>query len=86
MTKDTDLVIGEANQDGGYLAVYPALYEPDMGAEFAQFPSKEYTDTYRTDVLFYALSKDGERVPGKPGSTILPTARSVRQFRRPRQC
>lgn len=48
---------GEA---GGYLAVYPALYEPDMGAEFAQFPSKEYTDTYRTDVLFYGISKDGK--------------------------
>lgn len=46
-------------EPGGYLAVYPALYEPDMGPEFAQFPSKEYTDTYRTDVLFYAISKDG---------------------------
>ena len=52
-----DGVKGEA---GGYLAVYPALYEPDMGAEFAQFPSKEYTDTYRTDVLFYGISKDGK--------------------------
>ena len=50
---------GTEAQDGGYLAVYPALYEPDMGVEFAQFPSKEYTDTYRTDVLFYAISKDG---------------------------
>lgn len=48
-------------EPGGYLAVYPALYEPDMGPEFAQFPSKEYTDTYRTDVLFYAISKDGVR-------------------------
>lgn len=45
---------------GGYLAVYPALYEPNMGVEFAQFPSKEYTDTYRTDVLFYSISKDGK--------------------------
>lgn len=44
---------------GGYLAIYPALYEPDMGVEYAQFPSKEYTDTYRTDVLYYAISKDG---------------------------
>ncbi|MCH5273421.1 MAG: family 43 glycosylhydrolase [Lachnospiraceae bacterium] len=42
------------------LALYPALYEPDMGVEFAQFPSKEYTDTYRTDVLFYGLSTDGK--------------------------
>ena len=50
---------GGANHDiGGYLAVYPALYEPNMGVEFAQFPSKEYTDTYRTDVLFYSISKD----------------------------
>ena len=44
---------------GGYLAIYPALYEPDMGVEYAQFPSKEYTDTYRTDVLYCAISKDG---------------------------
>lgn len=44
---------------GGYLAVYTALYEPDMGVEFAQFPSKEYTGTYRTDVLFYGISRDG---------------------------
>lgn len=50
---------GSKSETGGYLAVYPALYEPDMGVEFAQFPSKEYTDTYRTDVLFYAVSKDG---------------------------
>lgn len=44
----------------GCLAVYPARYEPDLGAEYAQFPSKEYTDTYRTGVLFYALSEDGK--------------------------
>ena len=50
---------GAKNEVGGYLAVYPALYEPNMGVEFAQFPSKDYTDTYRTDVLFYAVSKDG---------------------------
>lgn len=50
---------GLKTEAGGYLAVYPALYEPDMGVEFAQFPSKEYTGTYRTDVLFYAISKDG---------------------------
>lgn len=48
------------DQAGGYLAVYPARYEPDMGVEHAQFPSKEYTDTYRTAVLFYGLSKDGK--------------------------
>lgn len=50
---------GSKAETGGYLAVYPARYEPDMGVEFAQFPSKEYTGTYRTDVLFYAISKDG---------------------------
>lgn len=46
---------------GGYLLTFTALYEPDMGVEFAQFPSKEYTDTYRTDVLYYAISKDGKK-------------------------
>lgn len=43
----------------GYLATFVAAYEPDMGVEFAQFPAKDYTDNYRTDVLHYALSKDG---------------------------
>lgn len=43
----------------GYLAIYSALYEPNLGAEYAQFPSKEYTDTYRTGMAFYALSSDG---------------------------
>ena len=47
-------------QTGGYLATYVAKYEPNLGAEFAQYPSKEYTDTYRTDVLYYGLSKDGK--------------------------
>ena len=32
-------------QTGGYLATYVARYEPDLGAEFAQYPSEEYTDT-----------------------------------------
>lgn len=50
---------GDRGDAGGYLAVYPALYEPDMGVEFAQYPSKEYTGTYRTDVLFYGISRDG---------------------------
>lgn len=44
----------------GYLATFVAKYEPDMGSEYAQFPSKEYTNTYRTDVLYYAISKDGK--------------------------
>ena len=50
----------EIAEPAGYLATYVAKYEPNMGVEFAQFPSKEYTDTYRTDVLFYGLSKDGK--------------------------
>ncbi len=49
------------DRNGGYLAVFVAAYEPDMGVEFAQFPAKDYTDNYRTDVLHYALSKDGKR-------------------------
>ncbi len=55
-------VSAEGNKENaaGYLAVYTAEYEPDLGAEYAQFPSKQYTDTYRTDVLYYALSKDGK--------------------------
>lgn len=51
---------GTRGDAGGYLGVYPALYEPDMGVEFAQFPSKEYAGTYRTDVLFYGISRDGK--------------------------
>lgn len=47
-------------QTGGYLAAYIAKYEPDLGPEHAEYPSKEYTDTYRTDVLYYGLSKDGK--------------------------
>ena len=50
----------EKQKIGGYLAAFTAKYEPNMGLEFAQFPSKEYTNTFRTDVMFYALSKDGK--------------------------
>lgn len=45
--------------EGGYLAVFVAQYEYNMGVEHAQFPSKNYTDNRRTDVLYYALSRDG---------------------------
>lgn len=44
---------------GGYLAVFVARYEYNMGNEHAQFPSGNYTDNRRTDVLYYALSRDG---------------------------
>ncbi|MBE5928688.1 MAG: hypothetical protein E7267_04880 [Lachnospiraceae bacterium] len=45
---------------GGYLATYIAAYEPDAGVEFACHPSGIYTDNYRTDVLYYAISTDGK--------------------------
>ena len=35
-----------------------------MGVEYAQFPSGTYTDTCRTDVLYYGLSKDGKHFEG----------------------
>lgn len=58
--REGGVAIMQGEKPAGYLAVYTAKYEPNMGVEFAQYPSKEYTDTYRTDVLFYALSKDGK--------------------------
>lgn len=51
-------------QQAGYLAVYVASYEYNMGMEYAQFPSNNYTDTCRTDVLYYGLSKDGVNFEG----------------------
>ncbi|MCI8365678.1 MAG: family 43 glycosylhydrolase [Eubacterium sp.] len=53
-----------AEQPAGYLAVYVAAYENNMGVEHAQFPSGTYTDTCRTDVLYYGLSKDGVHFEG----------------------
>jgi len=43
-----------------YLATFIAKYEYNMGMEHAQFPSGQYTDNYRTDILYYAVSEDGE--------------------------
>ena len=57
ITMDNQKVI---NRPAGFLATYIAAYEPNMGVEYAQFPSKEYTDTYRTNVLFYGISRDGK--------------------------
>lgn len=48
----------------GYLAVYVASYENNMGMEYAQYPSGQYTDTCRTDVLYYAISDDGVNYRG----------------------
>lgn len=53
-----------AEQPAGYLAAYVAAYEYNMGVEHAQFPSGTYTDTCRTDVLYYGLSKDGVHFEG----------------------
>ncbi len=54
----------EPEQHAGYLAVYVASHEYNMGVEHAQFPSGNYTDTCRTDVLYYGLSKDGVSFEG----------------------
>lgn len=54
----------ESEQTAGYLAVYVASHEYNMGVEHAQFPSGNYTDTCRTDVLYYGLSKDGVSFEG----------------------
>lgn len=54
----------EPEQTAGYLAVYVASHEYNMGVEHAQFPSGNYTDTCRTDVLYYGLSKDGVSFEG----------------------
>ena len=53
-----------AEEPAGYLAVYVASYEYNMGVEYAQYPSGKYTDTCRTDVLYYGLSKDGVNFEG----------------------
>ncbi len=47
-----------------YLATYSAEYEYNMGVEHAQFPSGNYTDNRRTNVLYYAISTDGESFTG----------------------
>lgn len=49
-----------AGKTAGYLTTYVAKYEHDMGSEFAEYPSNKYTDNARTDVMYYALSADGE--------------------------
>lgn len=54
----------ENESPAGYLAVYVASHEHNMGVEYAQFPSGTYTDTCRTDVLYYGLSKDGKNFEG----------------------
>lgn len=49
-----------AAKTSGYLAAFVARYEYNIGAEFAEFPSEKYTDNARTNVLYFALSKNGE--------------------------
>lgn len=55
---------GAEEQHTAYLAVYVASYEYNMGVEHAQFPSGTYTDTCRTDVLYYGISTDGVNFEG----------------------
>ena len=47
-----------------YLATYISVYEYNTGVEFAEYPSHDYTDNARTDVMFYAVSTDGENFEG----------------------
>ena len=56
-----------AAKPAGYLATYIALYEYNMGSEEALKPTNfdenketNYTNNERTDVMHYALSKDGK--------------------------
>ena len=64
-TETKETAKAEHNEEkGGYLAVFVAQYEYNMGVEHAQFPSGNYTDNRRTDVLYYALSRDGINYKG----------------------
>lgn len=64
-TETKETAKAEHNEEkGGYLAVFVAQYEYNMGVEHAQFPSGNYTDNRRTDVLHYALSRDGINYKG----------------------
>lgn len=53
-----------AAKPAAYLATYISIYEYNTGVEFAEFPSHDYTDNARTDVMFYAVSEDGESYEG----------------------
>lgn len=54
-------VIGKSNYT---LCTYIAYYEPNMGSEFAEYPSGHYVDNARTDVMYYAVSEDGVNYTG----------------------
>lgn len=53
-----------AGKTAAYLCTYISLYEYNTGVEFAEFPSHNYTDNARTDVMFYAVSEDGKVFKG----------------------
>lgn len=54
-------VIGKSDYK---LCTYIAYYEPNMGSEFAEYPSGHYVDNARTDVMYYAVSSDGTNYTG----------------------
>lgn len=54
----------DSEKIAGYLATYIAKYEYNMGLEHAQIPSNNYTNNFRTDVLYYGLSSDGVTFTG----------------------
>lgn len=56
--------ISASEKPAAYLATFVAEYEYNMGVEHAQFPSGNYTDNRRTDVLYYAVSLDGVTYTG----------------------
>lgn len=63
-TQKAEFPVTVAAKTAAYLATYISLYEYNTGVEFAEFPSHDYTDNARTDVMFYAVSEDGESYEG----------------------
>lgn len=65
-SKMREFPVTVAGETAGYLASYISLREYDMGTEYGtkldNYEEKEenFTDNVRTDVMYYALSKDGK--------------------------
>ncbi len=76
----------EPQQPAGFLAVYVASHEYNMGVEHAQFPSGNYTDTCRTDVLYYGLSKDGASFEGLNNDKAVYYPKGFHQLGSPSLC
>ena len=47
------------SNSGKCLATFVADYEYNMGVEYAEFPSNNYRNNARTNVMYYAISEDG---------------------------